>query len=291
MKVLITGGSGQIGSELSQCAWPKGVEALFPTRSELDLRDDAAISAYVTRSGCDAIINAGAYTAVDKAESDLVAAWKVNALAPAALAEASNRADIPLIHISTDYVFDGTNSQPYTEEDKICPVSVYGASKEAGEQAVRTGNPRHIIIRTSWVFSAHGHNFLKTMLRLRRDRPSLKVVDDQRGSPTSASDIAVALSKIVVRVASDRNAPFGTYHFVNSGDTTWYSFAKEIFDQSSKLGGQMPSIEAIATKDYPTPARRPAYSCLATEKIHREYGISPRPWQIALSETIATLER
>jgi dTDP-4-dehydrorhamnose reductase len=289
MKILVTGGTGQVGTELCRFPWPVDVEIVAPGRATLDLCDPDGIKTFVAEENLSAVINPAAYTAVDKAESDVVGAWTVNALAAAALAEATKKAGIPLVQVSTDYVFDGSSRSPYRESDPVAPLGVYGASKEAGEQAVRTANPRHVILRTAWVFSPHGNNFVKTMLRLAADRSSLRVVDDQRGSPTAAKDIAAVLAAITVRLIADDKAPTGTYHFVNSGEVTWCGFAREIFRQRAKAGYKIPDVEAITTADYPTPARRPAYSGLSTQKLNRDFGIVPRDWRDALSDTLSQL--
>lgn len=286
--ILLTGGSGQVGTEFLQLA-PAGFEVVAPGRDRMDMSDPGSIAEFVASRPWAAIVNSAAYTAVDRAETDAVTAWKINALGPAALAQAARQADAPLIHLSTDYVFDGAKTSPYLESDPVRPVSVYGASKEGGEQAVRTGAPRHVILRTAWVVSPHGGNFIKTMLRLARERERLTVVDDQHGNPTSATDIAQALAVIVRRLVEDADAPLGTYHFVNSGEATWCGFAREIFVQASAAGHKVPVVEAIPTSAYPTPARRPANSRLDTAKLTRDFGIEPRPWRAAVSDVVATL--
>lgn len=286
--VLLTGGSGQVGTEVIRLA-PAGVNIVAPGRDRLDLSDPESIAAMIASRPWAAVINSAAHTAVDRAESEIVAAWKVNALAPAALAQATAEAGIPLIQVSTDYVFDGSKDGFYVESDPVAPVSVYGASKEAGEQAVRTGNPRHVILRTAWVVSPHGANFIKTMLRLAQTRPELRVVDDQRGCPTSATDVAQALLTITRRLADDPRAPVGTYHFVNSGEATWCGLARAVFEIAAEHGRPAPTVEGITTADYPTPARRPANSRLDVAKLTRDYAIAPRPWQEAIEEIVETL--
>jgi dTDP-4-dehydrorhamnose reductase len=286
--ILLTGGGGQVGTEFQRLA-PAGFEIVAPGRDQLDLGDPDSIAAFVAARPWAAVVNSGAYTAVDKAQTDPVTAWKVNALGPAALAWATAQAGIPLIQLSTDYVFDGAKTSPYVENDPVGPVSVYGASKEAGEQAVRTGNPRHVILRTAWVVSPYGGNFIKTMLRLAETRPQLSVVDDQHGCPTTAGDIARALAAIVERIFDDAAAPAGTYHFVNSGEATWCGFAREIFALAEARGRAVPTVEAIPTSAYPTPARRPANSRLDTAKLTRDFGVEPRPWRTAISEVVETL--
>jgi len=237
----------------------------------------------------DAVINAAAFTAVDRAESEIGTAFAVNATGPAHLAEATRASGTPLLHISTDYVFDGQKIGAYVEDDPVGPLGVYGASKEAGEQAVRAGNPRSVILRTAWLVSAHRQNFVKTMLRLARERRKLRVVDDQHGCPTSAADLAQAVAMMTLRLAEDPNAPTGTYHFVNSGTTSWYGLARHVFGLAPGLGGPNPTVEAIKTADYPTPARRPVNSQLSVEKLTRDYGIVPRPWQEPISGLVAML--
>ena len=282
--ILLTGGAGQVGTEFQRLA-PAGFEIVAPSRAEMDLGDAGAVAAFVASRPWACIVNSGAYTAVDKAESDPVTAWKVNALAAATLAQAG----APIIHLSTDYVFDGAKPAPYVEGDPVGPVSVYGASKEGGEQAVRTLNPRHVILRTAWVVSPHGTNFIKTMLRLAKTRDQLGVVDDQRGCPTSAADIARTAWALAQRMIDDSAAPSGTYHFVNSGEATWCELAREVFAQSAAAGRTIPEVTAIPTSAYPTPARRPANSRLDTGKLTRDFGIEPRPWRTAISEVVADL--
>ncbi|MGQ4275113.1 dTDP-4-dehydrorhamnose reductase [Terrihabitans sp. B22-R8] len=289
MDILVTGGAGQVGLELQRFAWPQGINVVAPGRDELDLARPDSIEAYVASRRWGAIINSAAYTAVDKAESEVATAWAINALAPAVLAHAAARVETPIVQVSTDYVFDGAKDGIYLENDPVGPVGVYGASKEGGEQAVRTANPRHAIVRTAWVVSAHRANFVKTMLRVGAERPVLRVVGDQRGCPTSAADLAAALARIALRLADDSDAPVGTYHFVNAGETSWHGFAEEIFAQARERNGPQPEVQAITTADYPTPARRPANSRLSTAAIERDFGIVPRHWQAALADIIAEL--
>ncbi|HEX5377919.1 MAG TPA: dTDP-4-dehydrorhamnose reductase [Phenylobacterium sp.] len=286
--ILLTGGAGQVGTEFRRLA-PEGVEIVAPGRDRLDMADPDSIAAFVAARPWAAVINSAAYTAVDKAESDPVTAWKVNALGPAALAWATSRAGVPLIHLSTDYVFDGAKPSPYLEDDPIGPLGVYGASKEAGEQAVRVGNPRHVILRTAWVVSPHGANFIKTMLRMAQSRDRLTVVDDQHGCPTSATDIAAALHTIAARMVEDPAAPTGVYHFVNSGEATWCELAREVFALAKARGRAVPTVEAIPTSAYPTPARRPGNSRLDTAKLRADFGVTPRPWRTAIAEVVETL--
>lgn len=286
--ILLTGGDGQVGTELRRLA-PANWRITAPSEFELNLADQDSVEAVFASATWSAVINAGAYTAVDKAESDIATAWRVNALGPAMLAELTAKAGVPLIHVSTDYVFSGDKPGFYVEGDPVAPLGVYGASKEGGEQAVRTGNPRHVILRTAWLVSPHGANFVKTMLRLGAERPVLRVVDDQRGCPTSATDVALALASVAERLVADAEAPTGDYHFVNDGEASWCEFARAIFEVAAAHGQTAPTVEAITTADYPTPARRPANSRLSTAKIRRDFGIEPRAWPEAMKEIVARL--
>ncbi|MFC6215862.1 dTDP-4-dehydrorhamnose reductase, partial [Fodinicurvata halophila] len=257
-------------------------------RMEMDLTDPAAVQAAVAERPWAAVVNAAAYTAVDQAESEAEAAYALNRDGPAALARACRAAGLPLIHISTDYVFDGQKDGAWQEDDPINPQSVYGASKAAGEVEVRATLPQHVILRTAWVFSDSGHNFVKTMLRVGAERDELRIVDDQRGSPTAADDIAAATVTILERLLSGRGA-YGTFHFANSGTTSWYGFAQAIFEEVAARGQNVPRLTPIPTRDYPTPAARPMNSVLDCRRIAQTYGITPRPWAAALSDTLDSL--
>jgi dTDP-4-dehydrorhamnose reductase len=287
--ILLTGGAGQVGLEVRAAAWPEDVILHTPTRAELDLSDANSVQTAFSATRFAAVINAGAYTAVDRAETEAAAAFAANALGPAALADATRRAGVPLIQVSTDYVFDGSKVGAYVEDDPVGPLSVYGASKLASELAVRSGNPRSVVLRTAWVLSRHRANFLKTMLRRAIDLPMLQVVADQHGCPTSARDVAEVLKTITLEMIADADAPTGVYHFVNAGETTWAGLAREIFARSAEGGGAFASVEAIPSCDYPTAARRPSNSRLSTAKLTRDYGVAPRAWQAAVAEIIAEL--
>jgi len=288
MKLLVLGAGGQVGRELSRLTWPADYRVATFDRAEVDITRKDAVTAAFDRERPDIVINAAAYTAVDRAESEPDAAWAGNCAGPGHLAASCHAAGIPLIHISTDYVFDGSKQGPYREADPVDPLGVYGRSKEAGDRAVREVLPEHVILRTAWVYSAHGHNFVKTMLRVAAERPVLRVVADQIGSPTSAADIAGAIAAIVRRVAAgDRH--WGTYHFAGGGAVTWHGFAEAIFELAAAWRGAPPKVEAIATADYPTPARRPANSVLDCRHIGEVFGIVPRPWREALAEVIGEL--
>jgi dTDP-4-dehydrorhamnose reductase len=287
--ILITGGTGQVGRALPKLARPQDVELHCPARAELDLADRCSVEAAFAARSYAAVINCAAYTAVDKAEGDTVAAFAANAMGPAVLAAATAAAGVPIVQVSTDYVFDGTGSRPYREDDPVAPLGVYGASKLAGELAVASGNPRHLILRTAWVLSESGANFAKTMLRVGATNPVVRVVDDQHGCPTGADDIAATLQTLTLRLLDDPAAPTGVFHFVNAGEATWCGLARAIFAAAAADGGPSPVVEAIATADYPTPARRPANSRLSTARITAAYGITPRPWQQAVAEIVAAL--
>jgi dTDP-4-dehydrorhamnose reductase len=290
MKVLVLGSHGQVGRELCRRDWPADCELAAYDRDGIDITSREAVFAAVAAERPDVVVNAAAYTAVDRAESEPDAAWAGNCTGPANLAAACAGAAIPLIHISTDYVFDGSKASPYCEDDPVNPLGVYGRSKEAGDRAVREVLSEHVILRTAWVYSAHGHNFVKTMLRLAAERPALRVVADQTGSPTNAADIAAALAEVVRLIAAgDRR--WGTYHFTGAGAVTWHGFAEAIFALAEPWRGPAPLVEAIATADYPTPARRPANSVLDCSRIGDAFGIVPRRWLDALAEVIDEIYR
>lgn len=284
--ILVTGGSGQVGQELVEAKWPGNINLHSPKRGDLDISNPASTYEFLESRSFDAVINTAAYTAVDHAEHDPVTAFAVNAVGPAVLADATRRLGIPMIQLSTDYVFDGSKYAPYEEDDSTSPISVYGASKLAGELATRCANPKSIVLRTAWVLSARRSNFLKTMLRLAVGQDVVRVVNDQYGNPTSARDLASALQTICLRMITDADTPTGTYHFVNSGQANWAGLAREIFALSADMDGPTASVEEITTDQYVTQARRPYDSRLSTEKLQHEFGIVPRPWQEAVLEIL-----
>jgi dTDP-4-dehydrorhamnose reductase len=288
MKLLLLGAAGQIGHELCRRIWPADYRIAGVDRAEVDIARLEAVADALRQERPDIVINAAAYTAVDRAESEPGRAFAVNRDGAAHVAAACRALDAPLIHYSTDYVFDGSKPGPYREEDPVEPLGVYGRSKAEGEAAIRAVLPRHLILRTSWVFGVHGANFVKTMLRLARERDEIAVVADQTGSPTSAADIAGAIARIAQHIGAG-NTVWGTYHFAGAGAVTWHGFAEAIFELAAPWRGPPPRVEAIATADYPTPARRPANSVLDCARIGRAFGIEPRPWRAALAETIAEL--
>lgn len=287
LKVLQFGATGQMAREVIARAPRRGLILTALPREEADLSDPAAIERIVAAADADLVINAAAYTAVDRAQTERDAAFEINALAPAAMARACAERGLPLVHVSTDYVFNGGGSRPWREDDATAPVNVYGDSKLAGEQAIAESGARAAILRTSWVFSAHGANFVKTMLRL-ADRDELKVVDDQIGRPTFAGDLAEAALTIGERLARDENAAAGIFHFAGAGAVSWHEFAMAIF---AAKGPPVPRVVPIPTQDYPTPAARPANSVLDCARIESAFGIVPRSWRDGLDETLAALAR
>lgn len=286
MKVLVTGSNGQVGYCLVQQLRQQNADFLALDRDQLDITQRQAVWQTVSDYCPDIIINAAAHTAVDKAESEAEQAFAINRDGAAYLAEAAQQIGAAMLHISTDYVFDGQATQPYTETDATAPQGVYGQSKLAGEQAVLAACSRSIILRTAWVFGEHGHNFVKTMLRLGRERDSLGIVSDQHGAPTYAGDIAAALLHIAHHITQGKPTEYGIYHFSGKPYVSWYQFAEAIFQQAQQQGilANTPQLLAIATPDYPTPAKRPANSCLQLDKIQQVFGISPSDWQQALTQ-------
>lgn len=286
MRILLFGPTGQVGLEVLARAASHGVTIDALTRANVDLSDESAILAAIGRTDADLVLNAAAYTAVDQAEKDEATAFAVNGRAPGAMARACRDRDLPLFHISTDYVFDGQRPGAWTEADAPAPANAYGRSKLAGEQAVLAAGGRSLILRTSWVFSPHGHNFVKTMLGLSA-RPELRVVDDQHGRPTAAGDIADLLLLAARRLVLEGDETVGgILHFAGEGPTTWRRFAQAVFEIE---GGPSPLIIPVTTADYPTPASRPANSVLDCSRLEAMLGVRPRPWRAGLEETIAVL--
>ena len=285
-RILITGGSGQVGHCLK--AQLEGyAELSVPDSAVLDISNRDSVWRAVEAFRPDYIINAAAYTAVDKAESDAERAFAVNRDGARHLAEAAEAAGAAMLHISTDYVFDGAGGAPYDEAAPTAPQNIYGASKLAGEQAVLAACRRAVVMRTSWVFGAHGQNFVKTMLRLGRERDSLGIVADQYGAPTATADIAAALITIVRRHTPEQLAErAGIYHYCGSPYASWFEFAETIFAEAAAQGvlAKIPAVKPIATADYPTPAKRPADSRLDCGKIRTVFGIGPCDWHSALSD-------
>jgi dTDP-4-dehydrorhamnose reductase len=266
---------------------------VFLGRDQLDLAELETIEPALTSTEPDVIINAAAYTAVDQAEDERDLAFAVNATGPGEAAPVAQALDVPFLHISTDYVFDGTKVGRYTEFDPVAPLGVYGASKEAGEQAVREATPRHAIYRTAWVYAPEGKNFVKTMLRLAADRDLLTVVGDQRGSPTSATDLAAFLLHAADACIANKDGAFGNFHVAGMGEASWAEFAELITGRGAELGliDSAPTVKAITTAEYPTKAARPANSVLDCRKSQAVYGYSMKPWQAALDEALTEIKR
>ncbi len=285
MRVAITGANGQVGHELVRRAGPD-VQALAFNRLALDVGDAAGVASALGPANVDCVVNAAAYTAVDKAESEPDLAFRVNAVGPANLAEFCAGRGIPLIHISTDYVFDGSGEDPWREDDPVAPLGVYGRTKLEGEQAIASVLADHVILRTSWVFGAHGNNFVKTMMRLGAERPRLRVVADQRGGPTPAAAIADAIWSVVAGIAGG-NGGRGVYHFCGAPATTWHGLAEATLAAVARLGGPVAvPVDPIATADYPTPARRPANSVLDCARIRADFGIAQPDWRNGLMDVV-----
>ncbi len=285
--VLIAGGHGQLGLALARAAWPEGVVLHRPSRADLDLSDETALARLFAATPFAAVINAAAFTAVDAAEARAGDVFLANALIPARLAEAARRAAVPLVHVSTDCVFDGRLDRPYAEDDATAPISVYGASKRAGELAVLSAHARAVVVRTAWVFSARGRNFVRTILEAASGRPELTVVGDVVGSPTSADDLAQALVALTLAMIADPKAPTGIFHCVNAGQASWADLASEAL----RMAGSGTTVIPIAAAERPAAAARPANSRLSCEKLARAHGIAMRDWRVALADVVAELKR
>jgi len=281
MKILVTGGSGQLGQCLQELALKyddANFEFVFKSYSELDISNKAEVTNDFNNNGYSYCINCAAYTQVDKAEDDITLAERVNVEGPKNLALACKSVGAVLIHISTDFVFDGNSKNPYTEDVDSNPLGVYGRTKLDGEVAVRENNPKYFIIRTSWLYSEYGNNFMKTMLRLGNERDELSVVDDQIGTPTYAKDLA----NLILQIVFSKSTAFGTYHFSNEGQTTWYGFAKAIFEHSKTHI----DLKPIPTEAFPTPAKRPKYSVLDKFKIKNTFEVQIPHWDESLQEAL-----
>jgi dTDP-4-dehydrorhamnose reductase len=287
--ILVTGGQGQVGQELARYAWPDGFAVDAPGRATLDLSSRQSIEGYFAKTDVAAIINCAAYTAVDRAEDEPSNAYDVNAVGVGSLARSARALDIPMVHVSTDYVFGASNNRPHRETDSVAPSGVYGASKLAGEIAAAAACDRLVILRTAWVVSPFRSNFVKTMLRLATEHDEIGVVADQRGNPTGAHDLAQTLATIAIRMIGDGAAPLGVYHFVNEGEATWAELAEAVMAAAGRHGLPSAIIKKIATADFPTRAVRPADSRLDTAKIRRDYGIMPRSWWTMVESTVAEL--
>lgn len=283
--ILITGANGQLGSELRKIGFSALDEVFYTDRAELDLTDYKAVESFVRVKEIDTIINCAAYTAVDRAEEEPEIAAKINTEAVANLAKVARQEDCLLIHISTDYVFDGTATHPYTEKELPCPVSVYGKTKRAGEEAVLKSGCFYLIIRTAWLYSEFGHNFVKTILQLAAERPEINVVNDQFGTPTYAGDLAAAIVRIMEN--EEKIEHEGIYHYTNGGSCSWYDFAVEIVRQSPLSC----RINPVSTAEYPTKTQRPAYSVLDIAKIRNTFNVEVPDWKQALERCMKEIEK
>jgi len=288
-RILIVGNAGQLGRELESIF--AGIGPIVAVdRESVDLADADQTRALVRRAAPNLILNAAAYTAVDRAESERDLAYAINEQAPRVLAEEALERNALFVHYSTDYVFDGSKPEPWIETDAPNPLNVYGASKLAGEQAVANIGGKYLIFRTSWVYGPHGNNFLFTMLRLARERDRLSIVDDQVGAPTTSIALARATHAIVTGILAGRFADWaGLYHMTCGGAVSWFGFAQAIFTRAAVLGVKAPALTPIATRDYPTPAARPRNSVLSNAKLHARFGVELPPWQSALDETLEAM--
>ena len=285
--ILIVGTNGQLGWELVRQSRKLGLEVHTLDYPGIDIGDESSVRSCLAPLPVKMVLNAAAYTAVDRAESEPEAAFAVNREGPKNLAVYCRGLRIPLIHISTDYVFDGTKKGAYEEDDPVAPIGAYGRSKEAGEAEVRALLESHLIIRTAWLYGAHGQNFVRTMLKLGRERKSLRVVADQWGCPTYAADLAAAVLMIVGEYMGGGEIPWGTYHYCGAGETSWHGFAEAIFEHARRhVGFVVKEITPITTAEHPTSAKRPANSVLDCSKIERHFGIRPRSWQESLAEMV-----
>ncbi len=287
--IFVAGRTGQLARALVALADERKLPLSAGGRPEFDLSDAGSVDRFVNARFPRAIVNAAAYTFVDKAESEMDLAFKINCDGAAHLARVAAQLQIPFIHVSTDYVFDGNKPTPYQENDRPSPLGVYGRSKREGEIAVLDSYPAAVIIRTSWVYSPYGQNFVKTMLRLAETRDKIRVVDDQHGAPTSAEDLAHAILKIVEQIEGSPENLGGIYHLTATGTTTWYGFAAAIFEGWANRGRQVPTLEAITTAEFPTPARRPGNSELDCSKAARVFGIRLPHWRQALERCLDEL--
>lgn len=284
MRILVTGRTGQLATSLAEEAAKRAdLELIALGRPEFDLEDTESIAKQINSLRPDLVINAAAYTFVDKAETDPERAFAINRDGAAAVARAAKMLGVPIVHISTDYVFDGLKTQPYTEMDETTPLNIYGRSKLEGERAVVEEHPEALILRTSWVYSPFGSNFLRTMLKIGAERPMVRVVGDQFGNPTSALDLAAVILEISPLL---RNQPGGLYHLTNAGCTTWHGLADYIYRESAKRGGPAPTVEAISSFEYNAAASRPTNSRLDCSAFHSRFGVKLRHWTEAAAENV-----
>jgi dTDP-4-dehydrorhamnose reductase len=286
--IVVFGGTGQLGRELVRAAAARHIALQALPYAEADIADAAAVAAALAQWQPDVVVNAAAYTDVDGAETHLAEARRANECGPAVIADACAKAGAALIHISTDYVFDGSKSGAYRESDPVGPINAYGRSKAAGEDAVRRALDNHVVLRTAWLYSEFGRNFLKTILQLAETRDELRIVADQHGSPTSARELAGAVLHVAARLAAEPRLS-GTYHFTADGATTWHGFAECIVAAAAPITGRKPRVTPITTAEYPTPAKRPANSRLDCSLFAQTFGLTPRPWREAVQATTLAL--
>lgn len=281
MQVLVFGKTGQVAQGLARATWPAGTSVTFLDRQAANLAHPERLGTIVRSNAPDAVVIAAAYTNVDAAERGEKLATTINAAAPEAIARAAAEISIPVLHLSTDYVFDGEKREPYDEADAVGPLNAYGRSKLAGENAVRAANPRHLIIRSSWIYSAHGKSFFRAMLKQAEASEEARVVDDQHGCPTAAHDIASAIAHALPAVLA-KDGPWGTYHLAGNSETTWHGFAEAIFEGIRARGMRRPRNIAIGTAEYPTPAKRPRNSRLSSEAFARDFSFRLPGFEAAL---------
>ena len=291
MRLLVTGTQGQLARALIELGAAEGVAIETLGRPDYDLLEPFGIAEAIAATSADVVVNAAAYTAVDKAESEPDIAMTINRDAAGAIAGAAAKRGLPVVQLSTDFVFDGTLGRPYREDDAVAPMNVYGGTKLAGERAVASANPAHVILRTAWIYSPFGANFVKTMLRLGETRAAVQVVADQRGSPTSALDIADAILAVADRLRAAPRDPglYGVFHVAGSGEATRADFAQAIFAEAQRHGRDAVEVVRIATSQYRTPARRPVNSRLDTDKVRKAYGIRLPDWRASLAPCVARL--
>jgi dTDP-4-dehydrorhamnose reductase len=288
MRILVTGRDGQVARNLAEAISPD-VEMVFAGRPDFDLEAPETVMSAIRSARPDVVVSAAAYTAVDQAEDEPERAFAVNATGAGAVAAAAAEVGSAIVHLSTDYVFSGEKQGEYDETDETGPRSVYGRSKLAGEAAVAAANPRHVILRTAWVYSPFGRNFVKTMLALAATRDSVRVVADQWGNPTSAADIADGILRIACALPSHNPSHYGIFHLAGQGSTNWSGFARHVFAESRKHGGPFAEVEDIGTQDYPTKARRPANSLLSVAKLEHIFGWRPPDWQESCRKIVEQL--
>lgn len=292
MKIFLTGSAGQVGQEIEQLGQIQGFEIIGKSRQALDITKETAVSTMLQQTKPNFVVNAAAYTAVEKAESESSLAFAVNREGPRHLAKICANLKIPLIHISTDYVFDGRATTSYQETDTANPINIYGRSKWEGEQTIRQQWDQHIILRTSWVFGRYGQNFLKTMLKLAKTHKTLRIIDDIYGCPTEASDIATTILQIIHQFIANLELPWGTYHYCGNDQTNWYGFAKTIFKVAAEHQKiTIPQLDPIEAKDYPSQLERPMNTPLSCQKIQTQLNIAPSSWQEGVQRVIQALPK